>query len=322
MTTPTQTILQGTERLLAGPHNFLWSDIIPAGPNGPCVTVFGDGNADFGSINAGVDGCTLSRGSTLQSGLPVTFTGTTLVQCVADINAIFGIVGGAPTNFAYPFNNTIVLWDSTVGLNIALAGVDDLTGANEAAKNQTFSRCGLPNITRDAAAAPNIVRRVGTLRFDDMSCLSTDTFPIPLNTTALIVEAATGSSPFSSDFSSPTPAISLCFSDGTAIYEPAGKIFISEMPGPLSFVDPNPAIGLVSSVGPGNVLSFAQSDQSVFVRPPGALIVVPVYSRSRIRVPVPPVGATLVRVAALAALPISQPSWRGANVSIRAWAIG
>lgn len=319
MTTPTQTILQGSERVLSGPFDFLWTDLIPGGPNGPCVTVFGE-RGDFASLAPG-DGCTLSRGSTLQSSVPVAFTGATLAQCVTDINAVFGIASGAPTDFAYAAVNAIALWDSTVGPNLALAGVNDLTGASSVLKDQTYARCGLPGIVRDLSAAPYPVRRTATFRNDDTSCLSSNAMPLPAGTSALVVEAFVGS------YYDLLPLVAVALSDGTAPYALAGKSWLSQLAGALSFVDPNLPLGFVERVGPspgpGPILSFSPVQRHLFVRTglydPGEL-----SQRARVRVPVPPVGATSARAVVLGAVPASPgpPSWFGAAASVRAWAVG
>lgn len=323
-------IFPPARRVLTPPTDFLWASARPAGtpqPNAPNVWVTGIA-ASLASIVGG-EQFALSRGSTAQNNTTVTLTAPgappkTLTELVADINAVFGIAAGKPTDFAFAWRGGVRLVDKTVGLNTGLIEVVSYAGANETAKNALYNAIGLPIISRDQAAPPNVVRYTGVeIANDDGSCVSTNYLALTPEMTSVYVEVDAGcAGPTFAD--APQPVVALAFSDGTVTYEPP-LYWLTQYPGPEALSDPAAYFGAITKLG--GVLGGIQAmqvgffDSSIFN--PGILPTPANSSRSGFEVPIPRMGATRVRAIALGARGAFATTTRySPTVSMRAWGVG
>jgi len=211
------TIFRQGEQVLSGPFTFEWADVRQGGPQSPGVYLDGE-RADFGSL-AGGEIVVLTRGSTAQVGVPVAMTGATVAQCVVDINAIFGLAAGKPTDFAYVVDGSrIRLRDATVGPNAGRARVASY-GAGGSINN-----IGLPIMDRDQTAAAGPLRSCSLPPTqDDTSNITSNFFDIPAGTRRIVVDA-TVQHPVSGVtqllVTDKLPIIALGLSDSSAGQEP------------------------------------------------------------------------------------------------------
>lgn len=326
------TIFPEGLRVLSGPVEFEWLDnrIAGSGPNSPNVYLTG-AEGQYTGI-AGGEQINLSRGSTAQINVAVTFAapgggpGTkTLAEMVTDINNVFGIAAGKPTDFAFAWQGVIRLVDSTVGLNTALAEVLDYVGANEAAKNALFVKVGLPAaFIRDIVTPARPVRDCGLdpgKQNDDASCISANFITIPAGAKALWLQARAGSLGDSADV---TPIFSLAFSDGVGLEPPIGANYLSAQPGAPSLFDPNPLFGAVSIGGGAQAFTVPQGNPGIFKLPGGPIITLPDFTRmTDFMVEIPKWAPVRARCVANGTFnPTPNPKRFSARVGVRAWVLG
>ena len=323
------TIFPSGMRVLGGPFDFSWGDVRPSGFNAPSVYVTAE-RANYAGLLGG-EVVKMSRGSTLQFSvnMPVSPPGggpgtKTRAELITDINAVFGIAGGAPTEFAWEWRNGIRLADSTVGPNTGLAAVDDYTAVGEAAKNALFQMMGFPAVvSRDQLVAASLVRQ---LEFapsnDDSSQLSSTVFLFPGLTKALLVEAVTGTYDTLFDVRAPGAAFSFAFSDGSAPYDP-GLELTSEYMGGTAPANPVP-LGALVQLGASPAYVAPVGVYPVSFKTSGPPSVTPlVYQKTAFVVEVPTMNVDRARCIAVASPDLFDDGTRfPARLSVRAWSLG
>lgn len=315
------TIFRQDEQVLAGPLDFEWADVRQGGPQYPGVYVDGV-QADFASLVGG-EQITLTRGSTAQVGVVVTSTGPGVVQLATDINAIFGIAGGAPTDFAYVIaSNRIRLRDATVGPNAGLAAV---VAYPVTAPQGSIVNMGLPIIRRSQVAAASTTRRcsLGTTH-DDTSNITSNYFTVPEGTKRLVVDVI---------FKSPivgvipqkifdkVPIFTLGYSDQTVTQEPPYRTV-----GQLAIGKSEPLPGLVGGAFVQLSPSLNMAYPPIFNDPiftSGTAFGTEQEQHAVVEFPVMP-QARRVRAILPGCLPTATPfsSNYTPDVSMRIWAIG
>lgn len=325
------TIFPDGLRVLGGPTTFTWLDyrIAGSGPNSPNVYLTGRQGQYTGL--AGGEQFTLSRGSTAQFSVVVTVAapgggpGTkTLAELVADINGVFGIAAGKPTDFAFAWKNSVRLVDNTVGLNTAYAEVVDYAGANEAAKNALFEKVGLPaRFIRDITSPGSSSRDCGlepTRQNDDASCISSNYLTLPANAKALWIRAQAGTL---GDINTISPIFSFFFSDGAGLEPPIGIKYLSELPGLENVFNPAPAFGTVMLGGGSTALTVPQNPQGIFALP-GPPIFFPTFTTTTdFKVEVPQWAPARVRCVAVGSLQTTPQTTRFcARLGMTAWVLG
>lgn len=322
------TIFPVPGNVLSSPVDFTWLDYRTIGtlqPNAPNVYITGLSGPAVEALVGG-EQFALSRGSTLQVNVTVTVAAPggptkTLAELIADINAVFGIAGGKPTDFAYEWNGGVRLVDATVGPNTGLAEVVSYAGADEDAKNALFQAVGLPVMLRDQNAAARLTRSCGLeVALDDQSAVSSNYLALTADMRSVYVEVFAGSP---GGQHAPPPIVALAFSDGSAAYEPPLP-YLSSYQGPEALVDPVPVFGAALKLGGqfGGVIGYVVpvTDTAIF-KTSGPPITVPdVQSRAAFRVDIPRTGATRMRVMALGGL--GRSSRYAPYVQARAWGVG
>jgi hypothetical protein len=293
------TIFQNPDSLrLLGSASVVWTDNAPliwSGGAGTVVMI--DGIAPALSSIVGGEQFQLTRGSTAQIAQTVTLAapgapGTkTLAQVVTDINAVFGIAGGAPTEFAYEFAGHVRLIDKTVGMNIGRAAVDAYIGANNTIQDGVFKKVGLPvGINRSIATVAAVTRMVDVaLANDNGSIVSSTALALPDGSRELEVEIG-----IRNEWNRHRPILIPMFSDGSAAYEPPFNYVLTKASIDAS-IDPAVDIsGIVRARPLGGVAIDAPSPPFQLI---GVLGQPPMpQTRTRVRFPVPP-WATFARVA-------------------------
>lgn len=324
------TIFPSGLRVLGGPFDFQWGDVRTSGPNSPSVYITA-GKANYAGLLGG-EVVRMSRGSTLQFSANMTVSapgggpGTkTRAELITDINNVFGIAGGAPTNFAWPFLDGIRLADSTVGPNTGYAGVDDYTAVGEAAKNALFQMMGFPANTNRDQTTGAISPRFLELAFsnDDSSQLSSNVFVFPGLCKALLVEAQAGTSDGLFGPRAPGAAFALAFSNGTAAYDP-GLALSSEYMRGLSAENPVPLFGTLVQMGRSPIYNAPVGDSPIVFQTSGFPSPVPlVYQKTSFVVEIPTMNAVQVRCLALGSPDIFGTGARNpARLAVRVWGLG
>lgn len=319
------TIFPQGEQLLSAPFDFEWADVRQGGPNSPGVYVDGV-RVDFTTLVGG-EVVTLSRGSTTQAGVPVIISapgggpGTkTVVEVVADINAVFGLAAGKPTDFAYVWQDAVRLRDRTVGPNVGLASCGLY---NVGVPQGSINNIGLPYLSRSEVAAASTTRVCSlALAPDDTSNISSNFFSIPQGTRKLGVVVTTSAPSGAQAVDDKKPSFTVGFSDQSTLQEPPyhtlrqiGAYPIQPLPGlinsTLRLTDAGSAVILPFDSAPiFGTTPFLASD----VLPDQAL-----YLEFAV-----PLNARRVRVATFGCFPSRQP-FTGPDVptmTARAWAIG
>ncbi len=314
-------------RVLSGPFDFQWVDVRPAGAfqyNAPNVYITGV-PADYASL-AGGEQFVLSRGSTAQSGVTVTVSvpgggpGTkTLAEVVTDINAVFGVAAGKPTEYAYAWAGAIRLVDATVGLNIGHAEVADYVGATDADKDLLYSRVGLPaQLARDVGQVAVAYRACGIVPWDDQSCVSDNYFPLTGEMRALYIEAQGGGN----GVGYPSPIFSLAFALGSTPDKP--QPYLGAYQGVGSDAAPTPDYGFVNRVQPAGLFNIPTGVSDIFFRSGGPHSPPQFQSRVGFRVDIPRTAPDRVRCIGLGSLqPTPTSTGRiGGVIAVRVWGLG
>lgn len=325
------TIFPSGERVLSGPFDFEWEDARSGGPNSPNVYLSGV-DANYAGL-AGGEQFNMSRGSTAQINQVVTVAapgggpGTkTRAELITDINAVFGLAGGAPTEFAFTCGTGgIRCIDNTVGPNTALAAMLDYTAVGEAAKDALYAMIGFnANVTRDITAVASTTRTlVGNGQLDDRSMLSSNFFSLPAGTKKLLLEVAVGNLAVFNSSTSPPAVFSLAWSDGSALYEPgAGLLLLSELEWGLSGANPAQVVDQINLFGgQPSIMVPVKAPASIQAVPPA--VVPAVWQRTQMEVIAPTMNASRVRAIALSCFDLFRSGSRHpTKMQLRAWAVG
>lgn len=330
------TIFPNGERVLGAPIDLRWAGEQPVAgtiPHSPYVIADG-ASAEYADL-AGGEQFNLSRGSTAQNAVTVTVSapgggpGTkTLAEVVADINAVFGVTAGKPTNFAFAWKNRIRLWDKTVGGNVGRIEVDEYLGADEAAKNAVYEKIGLAQFLSRTQGSLYYEPTLGhAVVNDDMAVFSSTYLVLPPETKGVWVEVGAGN--YSQGDGPWVPVVSGHFATETFGIPPSPRL-MSNLQGQESFRSAVPTSGSLVKVGGfAGVVAYIvkPGEQGIFVPPPGGVLALPnITGKSQIYIPVPKTSATRFYGVAMGAVPDEDASGSAdryaALCSMKAWAVG